>query len=167
MELHMKTTKLLACAIIGSALLAGPAFAQSAAKGQFITEQSSSQWLGSKLIGLNVNDPQNNKIGDIDQLLVDRDGKIKGVVIGVGGFLGVNKKDVALPFESLRWVSQQAAKGSNATTGSDTTTAASSSTATDASKGYPDHAVLDMTKDELKNAPDFHYASEGNTKSDK
>lgn len=35
----MKTTKLLACAIVGSALLAGPAFAQSAAKGQFITEQ--------------------------------------------------------------------------------------------------------------------------------
>jgi hypothetical protein len=31
---------------------------------------------------------------------------------------------------------------------------------TDASKGYPDHAVLDMTKDELKNAPTFHYASD-------
>src|SRR6185437_5346698 len=144
MELHMKTTKLLACAIIGSALLAGPAFAQSAAKGQFITEQSSSEWLGSKLIGLNVNDPQNNKIGDIDQLLVDRNGTIEGVVIAVGGFLGMDKKDVALPFKSLRWVSQQATKGTSATTGSSTTTTASSGMATDASKGYPANAVLDM-----------------------
>jgi hypothetical protein len=37
---------------------------------------------------------------------------------------------------------------------------ASSSTATIASKGYPDHAVLDMTKAELKNAPNFHYTSD-------
>src|SRR5487761_2437903 len=95
MELQMKTTKLLSCIIVGSSL--------------FITEQSSSEWLGSKLIGLNVYDPQNNKIGGIDQLLVDRTGNIKGVVIGVGGFLGVDQKDVALPFDSLKWVSHQVA----------------------------------------------------------
>lgn len=163
----MKTTKLLGCVIVGSALLAAPAFAQSSAKGQFITEQSSSEWLGSKLIGLNVNDPQNNKIGDIDQLLVDRNGTIEGVVIAVGGFLGMDKKDVALPFKSLRWVSQQATKGTSATTGSSTTTTASSGMATDASKGYPANAVLDMTKDELKNAPAFHYASDDDRKSNK
>jgi hypothetical protein len=163
----MKTTKLLSCIIVGSSLLAGPALAQSFEKSQFITEQSSSGWLGSKLIGLNVYDPQKNKIGDIDQLLVDRSGNIEGVVIGVGGFLGVNKKDVALPFKSLRWVSQQAANRNDATTGSNTTATTSSSTATDASKGYPDHAVLNMTKDELKNAPNFHYASDNEKKSNK
>src|SRR5665213_1978326 len=116
----MKTTKLLSGIILGSCLLAGPALAQSSAKGQFITEQSSSEWLGSKLIGLNVYDLQKNKIGDVDQLLVDRNGNIEGVVIGVGGFLGVDKKDVAVPFKSLRWVSQQAANRANATTGSNT-----------------------------------------------
>ena len=156
----MKTTKLLTYVLVGSSLLAGPALAQSSAKGNFITEQSSSEWLGSKLIGLNVYDPQNNKIGDIDQLLVDRTGNVKGVVIGVGGFLGVDQKDVALPFKSLKWVSHQVANPDKTTTGSNTSTADSSNKASDAAKGYPDHAVLDMTKSELKDAPNFHYTSD-------
>jgi sporulation protein YlmC with PRC-barrel domain len=157
----MKTATLFSCIIIGSSLLAVPALAQSpvSVKGQFMTSQSSSEWLGSKLIGLNIYDEKNNKIGSIDQLLVDRNGIIEGVVIGVGGFLGVDKKDVALPFKSLRWVSQQAANR-NSTTGSNTPPETSSSTATSASKGYPDHAVLNTTKDQLKNAPNFHYASD-------
>lgn len=157
----MKTTTLFSCIIIGSSLLAGPALAQSpvSVKGQFMTSQSSSEWLGSKLIGLNIYDEKNNKIGSIDQLLVDRNGVIEGVVIGVGGFLGVDKKDVALPFKSLWWVSQQAANHKS-TTGSNTPPETSSSTATDSSKGYPDHAVLNTTKDQLKNAPNFHYASD-------
>ena len=90
----MKTTKLLSCVMLGLSLLAGPALAQSSVsvKGQFITGQSSSVWLGSKVIGLNIYDPQNNKIGDIEQLLVDRNGIIEFVVIGVGGFLGSGQK---------------------------------------------------------------------------
>ncbi|HEY5306393.1 MAG TPA: PRC-barrel domain-containing protein [Pseudolabrys sp.] len=163
----MKTIKLLSGIILGSCLLAGPALAQSSLKGQFITQQSSSEWLGSKLIGLNVYDPQKNKIGDIDQLLVDRTGNVEGVVIGVGGFLGVDKKDVAVPFTSLHWVSQQTANRDKATTGSNTATKSSSDMATDASKGYPDHAVLSMTKDQLKNAPNFHYASDNDKSSNK
>jgi len=161
----MKTTKLLSCIIVGSSLLAGPALAQSSLKDQFITQQSSGDWLGSKLIGLNVYDPQKNKIGDVDQLLVDRTGNIEGVVIGVGGFLGVDKKDVAVPFKSLHWVSQQAANREKATTGSNTATKSSSTMATDASMGYPDHAVLSMTKDQLKSAPNFHYASDDKSSS--
>jgi sporulation protein YlmC with PRC-barrel domain len=42
----------------------------------------------SKLIGLNVYNDQNEKLGDISELLVDKSGKVDGVVIGVGGFLG-------------------------------------------------------------------------------
>jgi hypothetical protein len=160
MELHMKTIKLLTCVIVGSSLLAGPALAQNSAKGQFITEQSSGEWLGSKLIGLNVYDPQNNKIGGVDQLLVDRSGNIEGVVIGVGGFLGVDQKDVALPFKSLNWVSHPVANSDKATTGSNVSAENSSSKATDAAKGYPDHAVLDMTKSALKDAPNFHYTGD-------
>jgi hypothetical protein len=38
---------------------------------------------------------------------------------------------------------------------------------TAASKGYPDHAVLNMTKDQLKNAPNFHYASDNDKSSSK
>lgn len=140
----MTTAKLLSAAFIGSALLTAPAFAQNTPggpqmdtqKGQFVTEQSSNQWLGSKMIGLNVYDPQDNKIGDISQILLDHNGNVDAVVIGVGGFLGVGEKNVALPFKSLQWVSQQTAamKSKSTTAGSNapatTTGSSASSTST-------------------------------------
>jgi sporulation protein YlmC with PRC-barrel domain len=49
-----------------------------------------------------VYDPQDNKIGDIKDLLVDKDGKIGAAIVGVGGFLGAGEKNVAVPFNSLK-----------------------------------------------------------------
>jgi len=49
-----------------------------------------------------VYDPQDNKIGDIKDLLADRDGKIDAAIVGVGGFLGAGEKNVAVPFSSLK-----------------------------------------------------------------
>jgi sporulation protein YlmC with PRC-barrel domain len=46
----------------------------------------------------NVYDPQDNKIGEIMDVLVDQDGKLTALIIGVGGFLGAGEKDVAVPF---------------------------------------------------------------------
>ena len=48
----------------------------------------SSQWRASKLVGLNVYNEQNEKLGDISEILLDKSGKVEGVIIGVGGFLG-------------------------------------------------------------------------------
>jgi PRC-barrel domain protein len=48
----------------------------------------------------NVYDPADNKIGEIMDVLVDRDGKVTALVVGVGGFLGMGEKDVAVPFNS-------------------------------------------------------------------
>ena len=45
-----------------------------------------------------VYDPKQNKIGDVDDVLVDKSGKVTGLVVGVGGFLGVASKDVIVPF---------------------------------------------------------------------
>jgi sporulation protein YlmC with PRC-barrel domain len=50
----------------------------------------------------NVYDPSDVKIGEINDVLVDNDGKIGAFIIGVGGFLGVGEKDVAVPFNSVR-----------------------------------------------------------------
>ena len=47
--------------------------------------------------------PQGEKIGDINNLLVAQNGSIAAVVIGVGGFLGIGEKNVAVPFDSLSW----------------------------------------------------------------
>jgi hypothetical protein len=49
----------------------------------------------------NVYDPVDNKIGDIVDLLVKKDGTIAVAMVAVGGFLGIGEKDVAIPFDSM------------------------------------------------------------------
>ena len=49
-----------------------------------------------------VYDTKDNKIGDVNDLLVDNDGKVGAVIIGVGGFLGAGEKNVAVPFNALK-----------------------------------------------------------------
>ena len=50
----------------------------------------------------NVYDPSDNKIGGVDDILIDKEGRVTVVIIGVGGFLGMGEKDVAVPFRSVR-----------------------------------------------------------------
>ena len=50
----------------------------------------------------NVYDPSDNKIGDVDDVLIDKEGRVTAMIIGVGGFLGMGEKDVAVPFSSVR-----------------------------------------------------------------
>ncbi len=63
---------------------------------------SASDWRASKLIGSTVYNQQNERIGDINELLLDNSGKVAQVVIGVGGFLGMGEHEVAVPFTDLR-----------------------------------------------------------------
>src|SRR6202035_2959773 len=49
----------------------------------------------------NVYDPSNNKIGEVEDVLVDKSGKITAVILSVGGFLGMDTKDVAAPFDAV------------------------------------------------------------------
>jgi len=60
---------------------------------------------GSRFIGLDVYGADNQKIGDVDEILVDRQGKVHGFVLGVGGFLGIGQKNVAIPFDQVQWMS--------------------------------------------------------------
>src|SRR5262245_14267502 len=61
------------------------------------------EWRASKLIGLNVYNDQNEKLGDISEILMDKSGKIDGVVIGVGGFLGVGRHDIKVEMSKLKF----------------------------------------------------------------
>jgi hypothetical protein len=54
----------------------------------------------------NVYDPSDNKIGEIMDVLVDRAGKATALIIGVGGFLGMGEKDVAVPFHAVQVTSK-------------------------------------------------------------
>ncbi|MGE5369155.1 MAG: PRC-barrel domain-containing protein [Chloroflexota bacterium] len=49
----------------------------------------------------NVYDPQENKIGEIKDMLLDREGKVQAVIVSVGGFLGMGEKDVAVAFDAV------------------------------------------------------------------
>jgi sporulation protein YlmC with PRC-barrel domain len=128
-----------------SALVVTAAFAQSSNSTQ--TASAKNEWQASKLIHMNVYNGQNQKIGDIKEVMLDKTGKVANVVIGVGGFLGMGEHDVAVNFDRLKW--------------SDAATTTGSSQPTNQSKNnnqnYPDHAVLDATKDQLKSMPNFDY----------
>jgi hypothetical protein len=95
----------LAAGLAATALLAGTALAQTTAPtqpagpGQVMTQMPPDLMRGSQLMGIDVYGADNQKIGDIDEVLVDRQGKIHGFVVGVGGFLGIGQKDVAIPFD--------------------------------------------------------------------
>ena len=56
----------------------------------------------SKLIGTKVVNSANETIGDINEIVLSKDGKVAAVIIGVGGFLGLGEREVAVSFESLR-----------------------------------------------------------------
>jgi sporulation protein YlmC with PRC-barrel domain len=75
-------------------------------------------WRSSKLIGLNVYNDKNEKLGDISEVLVDKSGKVEGVVIGVGGFLGMGQHDIKVDMSKLKFVDEPARTASTATTGS-------------------------------------------------
>jgi sporulation protein YlmC with PRC-barrel domain len=66
-----------------------------------ITMQGENTILAGSLIGSSVYSASGESIGDIDDLIVNLDGTVDGVVIGVGGFLGIGEKDVAIEMASL------------------------------------------------------------------
>ena len=122
-------------------------------------------WRASKLIGVNVYNDQDEKLGDINEILLDKSGKVDGVVIGVGGFLGMGRQDIMVELSKLKFVDEPVRTSSTttSTTGSATPVApnrpaTSTTTSTTKSKWYPDHAVLSgATKDSLKNMAEFKY----------
>ena len=105
------------------------ASASTSGKANFVTKQTPDQWLASKFKGTDVIGADDKKIGDVSDILFDKDKKILAYIVGVGGFLGIGAKDVALDPASF-----QAVPGKDAS----------------------DFKLrLSMTKDELKAAPAF------------
>jgi sporulation protein YlmC with PRC-barrel domain len=177
-------TKTAVAGVAASALLASVAFAQSpsattdrattaAPAAASDTSSFKGNWRTSKLIGLNVYNDSNESLGSINDLLTDKSGDIKGVVIGVGGFLGVGEHLVAVPIDKVKFVEEPiaytgtagapATGGARPGTGTGTTTGAAPPAPAAAPKKnpwYPDHAVFSATKDQLKSMPEFKYATE-------
>ena len=101
------------------------------ASAKFVNSQRQDQYLASKFKGTDVIGTDDKKIGDVSDILFDKDGKIEAYVVGVGGFLGIGSKDVALAPAAFQLV------------------------AGDKSKNESDKLRLSMTKDQLKEAANF------------
>ena len=164
-------SKWLAIAFL-AAVITGPASAQTTSA----TTHKEGEWRGSKLAGVDVYNEANEKIGDINDVILDRSGKVANVILGVGGVLGLGERYVAVAFDKLKWIDQpvtsttasttsapanaptttSAPDGTTRTTGAATTTTTTTTTSS-STRWYPDHAVYNATKDELKAMPEFKY----------
>ena len=87
---------------------------------------------------------QNEKLGDISEILVDKSGKVEGVVIGVGGFLGIGQNDIKVEMSKLKFVDEPVRTTSTTTTTSSTTTDTPTGQRTTTTTGAP--------------AGDYHHA---------
>lgn len=96
----------------------------------FVTSQMQDEFLGSNLMGAKVRSAADEDIGDVNDVLFDMQGNARAVVVGVGGFLGIGEKSVAIPFERLT-VSRPDANDDDI------------------------QVSLETTKDELNAAPEF------------
>jgi len=100
-----------------------------AGNADFVMSQKPDQYLASKFKGTDVVGTDGKKIGDVSDILFDKDGKIEAYVVSVGGFLGMGAKEVAI--------------------------APSSFTVEPGSIGKSDKLKLSMSQDEIKQAQNF------------
>src|SRR6476660_4041697 len=172
--------KFVTIALLSTAIAGGAAYAQTtqpadrAAPAATASPASSDKmmmkgkWRASKLMGLDVYNEAHEKLGDVNELLLDKAGKVSAVVIGVGGFLGMGEHDIAVTMEKLKFVAEPVRTSSTTTTTRETTTgtatAPANTTATtttrtsNANDWTPDHAVMSGNKEQLKALPQFKYS---------
>src|SRR6476660_4413721 len=97
-------------AVILACTLASPlAMAQSTATSPSAAAapiSAAGQWRASKLVGVNIYNEQNEKIGAIDDVIVDPSGKVDGVVISVGGFLGMGEHNVMMRMDQIKFATK-------------------------------------------------------------
>lgn len=113
---------------VASALFA-MGLASTALAAETMSAAPAESWTVTNYYKQSVYDPKENKIGDIDDVLVDKAGKVTGLVVGVGGFLGAGEKDVIVPFTTIK----------------------------PSKKDDKWWLTMDATKDDLKSAPGFSY----------
>jgi sporulation protein YlmC with PRC-barrel domain len=106
---------------------------------QVVNAQKPDQWLASNFRGTDVLGSDNEKIGDVSDILFDKTGKIEAFVVSMGGFLGMGAKDVAIAPASFEVV------------------------AGDKSKNEADKLKVSMTKEQLKQVATFEPYKEPRT----
>jgi sporulation protein YlmC with PRC-barrel domain len=110
------------------------ATADSAATGSYLTAQSPDQVSANTYIGQSVYNGNNESIGKVTDLIMQKQGGIVAAVVGVGGFLGIGQKNVAVPIGNVT-VAQNTQDGTVKLTTSETV---------DTLKAAPEFKTLEM-----------------------
>lgn len=98
----LRSSLVVALSIVGAAL--SPALAQSTASApEFLAEAPPNLFRLTKATGIAVIGQDHTRLGEVRDLLLDKDGKVHAVVIGVGGLLGIGERHVAIPFGEVLW----------------------------------------------------------------
>ncbi len=166
-------TKYLAAALLTTALFTCTASAQTATSkttDSAVSAHKEGEWRASKLVGVDVYNEANEKIGDINEIILDRSGKAANVILGVGGFLGMGEHYVAVAYDKLKWVNEPVRTSTTAPTTDKPTVGVNNAGAATGEVNrsnrpvraanenwYPDHVVYNATKDQLKAMPQFKY----------
>jgi sporulation protein YlmC with PRC-barrel domain len=160
-------SKYLATALLTTTLMTGLAFAQStidkADTAKVTKMHREGEWRASKLVGVNVYNDANEKIGDVNDVILGKSGNATNVILGVGGFLGMGEHYVAVTFDQLKWVDEpvRSTTASTSTTpardNTRTTTGSATTTTSTNENWYPDHAVFNVNKGQLMTMPEFKY----------
>jgi sporulation protein YlmC with PRC-barrel domain len=173
--------KLLSIAFLTTASMIGAASAQTAtnqeASTASVTPRKEGEWRASKLVHVDVYNEANEKIGEINDVILDRSGKVAKVILGVGGVLGLGEHYVVVGFDKLKWVDQpvtsttasttsapasapattSAPDGATRTTTGAATTTTTTTTTSASTRWYPERAVFNASKEELRSMPEFKY----------
>jgi sporulation protein YlmC with PRC-barrel domain len=144
-----------------NATASGNTGANARARGNFVQRQQPDQFLASRMVGTAVYGANNERVGDVNDVLMDRDGRAQALIIGVGSFLGIGEKDVAVTFNAVEFASGNAGRSSTA---SGSGTGANTTAGSIATAGTPDRIVIRATRDQLNAAPQFARL-DGNTSS--
>lgn len=97
---------LAAVALAAPALLAGWRLVSDATEGPtpgpaILVEQDDSTFRAGRMIGMPLHASATDTVGRIEDLLVDADGRVRGVVVSVGGVLGLGAKAVAVAWDAI------------------------------------------------------------------
>ena len=165
--------KFIAIGLLGAAVLMRPAWAQTTVSKDVPTTTGNThkegEWRTSKVIGIGVYNEANEKIGDIEDIIIDKSGKVAKVILGVGGFLGLGERFVAVPMDELKWVNEPVQTTTTAPVNTPTVATTDNGAVTGVVNRfnrpmraanevwYPDHAVYKATKEQLKAMPEFSY----------
>jgi sporulation protein YlmC with PRC-barrel domain len=124
---------------------------------EFVTAQQESDWLASSLIGRTVYNSEEQSLGSINDVILDQEGQVVAVLIGVGGFLGIGGKDVGVNFAALQFEERRVE--APPPSAGQATGPMGGTTPPAAAEDDADHSnmivVLNVTEEELKAAPAF------------